>query len=263
MVMRYLAVKPNREIFSEAKRRAPSIIFIDEFDVLCPKYQDSSQQIERRVLATLSTLMDSLSYDDTADVFVIGATSKPNLIDESLRRPKRLDKKIETGYPNKERFEILKKLLEDKKHSLTEENMNEIAEKLHRYTGADLNYLCRNVSFMVKKKQSNDLMKPSALKGMGIQISKVYWQDIGGMHEVKQKLKEAIEWPVKHPEIFQKNRSIASSSNIAALILENTPANPCTVNFFIYFFSSFIVFLFQILHRFYSIKSSFVSSPLA
>ncbi|XP_067125684.1 ATPase family gene 2 protein homolog A-like isoform X2 [Centruroides vittatus] len=207
-----------REIFSEAKRRAPSIIFIDEFDVLCPKNQDSSLQVERRVLATLSTLMDSLSYDHAADVFVIGATNKPDLIDESLRRPGRFDREIETGYPNnKERFEILKKLLEDKKHSLTEENMNEIAEKLHGYTGADLNYLCRNVSFMVMKEQSNDLvmslshfnlaikeMKPSALKEMDIQISKVYWQDIGGMHEVKQKLKEAIEWPVKHPEIFQK-----------------------------------------------------------
>ncbi|XP_023213315.1 spermatogenesis-associated protein 5-like [Centruroides sculpturatus] len=131
-----------REIFSEAKIRAPSIIFIDEFDVLCPKYQDSYQQVERRVLATLLTLMDSLY--------------------------------------------ILKKLLKDKRHSLTEENMKEIAEKLHGYTGADLNCLCRNVCFMLLKEQSDDLvmtlshfnsaireMKPSALKEMDIQISKV------------------------------------------------------------------------------------------
>lgn len=207
-----------RDIFSEAKRKEPSIIFIDQIDILCPKCQDNSLEIERRVLSTLLTLMDDLNNDTTARVFVIGVTNQPDFMDESLKRAGRFDREIEIGFPNSgERFKILTKLLNEMKHSLTSEEIKEIADKLHGYTGADLDKLIRNANFILMKENvespviSLNLlssamkeMKPSAMKEINIQISKVYWKDIGGMHEVKKKLKQAIEWPLTHPELFCK-----------------------------------------------------------
>lgn len=131
-----------REIWAEAAANAPTLIFIDEIDALCPKRTDSNSELEKRFVATLLTLMDGAESSER--VVVIGATNRPNAIDEALRRPGRLDREVEIGIPNVDaRLQILSKLLKRVPHSLSDEQVQHVASITHGYVGADLESVVR------------------------------------------------------------------------------------------------------------------------
>lgn len=200
-----------RDIFHQAKLNAPTIIFIDEIDSLAPRRDQSSSDVDKRVVAQLLTLMDGMDSQD--HVIVLGATNRPNSLDQALRRPGRFDKEIEIGIPNsKQRLEILSKLLKS-----VEFDLSEIAENTHGYVGADLSHLVKE-AFLLAASQSKDMkhihlkaedlknamkiVRPSAMREIMIQVPNVKWDDIGGQAETKQKLKESVEWPIKNPQLF-------------------------------------------------------------
>ncbi|XP_075399957.1 ATPase family gene 2 protein homolog A isoform X2 [Tenrec ecaudatus] len=218
-----------RQIFAEATLRYPSIIFIDELDALCPKREGAQNEVEKRVVASLLTLMDGIGSEGSeGQVLVLGATNRPHALDAALRRPGRFDKEIEIGVPNAEdRLDILQKLLRRVPHLLSEAELVQLANSAHGYVGADLKALCNEaglcalrrvlskhpdfpdskVSGLVKVtlndflKAMNDI-RPSAMREVAIDVPNVSWSDIGGMENIKLKLKQAVEWPLKHPESF-------------------------------------------------------------
>ncbi|CDH60251.1 spermatogenesis-associated protein 5 isoform 2 [Lichtheimia corymbifera JMRC:FSU:9682] len=221
-----------RDIFAVARERAPSIIFIDEIDSLCPKRDEAPTELEKRVVTTLLTLMDGVetsranesTMTTAADrIVVLGATNRPNALDEALRRPGRFDREIEIGIPNSDaRLSILTTLLKRIPNMLTQEDINTIASKAHGYVGADLAAVCREaglfcirrnalseskVDLKVTLQDMNDAMagiRPSAMREIMLEVPKVYWADIGGQAYIKDRLKESIEWPLKHPEAFER-----------------------------------------------------------
>ncbi|KAI8893192.1 P-loop containing nucleoside triphosphate hydrolase protein, partial [Globomyces pollinis-pini] len=225
-----------KQIFDEAAENSPSIIFFDEIDCLCPKRDDSHSDLEKRVVASLLTLMDGAQTQQGGEapkIFVIGATNRPNSIDPALRRPGRFDREFEIGIPNaNERFDILKKLCQKIHHNLTDEELGDVSCIAHGYVGADLAAVCREAGLQcIKRVQreagteiSDDALendttliitkddmingmnyvKPSVVREIMLEVPKVYWDEIGGQEEIKQKLKEAVEWPLKHPEKFLK-----------------------------------------------------------
>ena len=218
-----------REIFEEAEDNSPSIIFIDELDAIAPKRAEVSGDVERRIVAQLLTLMDGLK--SRGEVVVIGATNRPDAIDEALRRPGRFDREIEIGVPDKdERKEILE--VHTRNMPLAEDvDLDELTEVTHGFVGADLEALCKEAAMRVlrrvlpevqtdkevpqevlekmvlNKKDFKDALKeiqPSALREVLVQIPDIKWDDVGGLEEAKQELKEAVEWPLKNPEKFRK-----------------------------------------------------------
>ncbi|KAI9090438.1 P-loop containing nucleoside triphosphate hydrolase protein [Phlyctochytrium arcticum] len=219
-----------RDLFQRARDNAPCIIFVDELDALCST-RTSATELENRIVATFLTLMDGLSEDgshDSASIFVIGATNRPNSIDAALRRPGRFDREVLIGVPTPSaRLDILKILLQDVPNSLSDAQLLQLASSTHGFVGADLAALCREAglntiqrcrqtSEQVYAPESSimitmeDMLKsqlgirPSAMREILLEVPKVRWSDIGGQADVKQKLKEAIEWPLKHPEAFER-----------------------------------------------------------
>nr|XP_032652983.1 ATPase family protein 2 homolog isoform X4 [Chelonoidis abingdonii] len=218
-----------RQIFAEASQRRPSIIFIDELDALCPKREGAQNEVEKRIVASLLTLMDGIGSEDSAgQLLVLGSTNRPHALDAALRRPGRFDKEIEIGVPNaQDRFDILKKLLNKVPHLLTTTELVQLADSAHGYVGADLAALCKEAGLCALRRalgeQANLLdsevagsvmitlndflqgmndVRPSAMREVAIDVPKVVWSDIGGLETVKLKLKQAVEWPLKHPESF-------------------------------------------------------------
>ena len=218
-----------RELFEEAEENSPSIIFIDELDAIAPKREEVSGDVERRTVAQLLTLMDGLK--SRGEVVVIGATNRPDAIDAALRRPGRFDREIEIGVPDKEeRKEILE--VHTRHMPLDDDvNLDELTEVTHGFVGADLEALCKEAAMRVlrrilpeiqtdkevpqevlekmvlhKKDFKNALkeIQPSALREVLVQIPDVNWDDVGGLDDAKQELKEAIEWPLKNPEKFKE-----------------------------------------------------------
>lgn len=219
-----------REIFRKAEEDAPSIVFIDEIDAIAPKRSEVTGEVEKRVVAQLLALMDGL--EARGQVIVIGATNRPNALDPALRRPGRFDREIEIGIPDKKgRREILQ--IHTRGMPLAEDvNIDRLAEMTRGYTGADLAALCREAamkairrilpsidfneehispeildSLVVTMKDFLDAFKeitPTALREVEIEIPNVRWEDVGGLDEVKQRLVEAVEWPLKYPEKFDK-----------------------------------------------------------
>jgi transitional endoplasmic reticulum ATPase len=218
-----------REFFEEAEENAPSIVFIDEIDAIAPKREEVSGETERRVVAQLLTLMDGLKT--RGQVVVIGATNRPDALDAALRRPGRFDREIEIGVPDKDgRQEVLQihtrgMPLDDKV------DLDEIAEITHGFVGADLEMLCKEAAMRVLRRILPDIkadeeipketlkkmiikradfkealkeVQPSALREVLVQVQDVKWDDIGGLENAKQELKEAVEWPLKYPESFDK-----------------------------------------------------------
>ncbi|MGI6465697.1 CDC48 family AAA ATPase [Methanobacterium sp.] len=218
-----------REFFEEAEENAPSIVFIDEIDAIAPKREEVSGETERRVVAQLLTLMDGLKT--RGQVVVIGATNRPDALDAALRRPGRFDREIEIGVPDKDgRQEVLQihtrgMPLDDKV------DLDEIAEITHGFVGADLEMLCKEAAMRVLRRILPDIkadeeipketlkkmiikradfkealkeVQPSALREVLVQVPDVKWDDIGGLENAKQELKEAVEWPLKYPESFDK-----------------------------------------------------------
>uniref|UniRef100_A0A8C0MGR9 non-chaperonin molecular chaperone ATPase n=1 Tax=Canis lupus familiaris TaxID=9615 RepID=A0A8C0MGR9_CANLF len=218
-----------RQIFAEATLRHPSIIFIDELDALCPKREGAQNEVEKRVVASLLTLMDGIGSEGSeGQVLVLGATNRPHALDAALRRPGRFDKEIEIGVPNAaDRLDILQKLLQRVPHLLTEVELLQLANSAHGYVGADLKALCNEAGLYalrrVLNKQPNlsdskmaglvkitlndflqgmNDIRPSAMREVAIDVPNVSWSDIGGLENIKLKLKQAVEWPLKHPESF-------------------------------------------------------------
>ncbi|NXT49907.1 SPAT5 protein, partial [Pluvianellus socialis] len=218
-----------RQIFAEASLRRPSIIFIDELDALCPKREGAQNEVEKRVVASLLTLMDGIGSEDSeGQLLVLGATNRPHGLDAALRRPGRFDKEIEIGIPNaQDRLDILQKLLKKVPHSLTAVELAQLADSAHGYVGADLAALCKEAGLYALRRalgkrpnlsdnevagsvviafndflQGMNDVRPSAMREVAVDVPKVSWSDIGGLEDVKLKLKQAVEWPLKHPDSF-------------------------------------------------------------
>ncbi|OLY79796.1 Spermatogenesis-associated protein 5 [Smittium mucronatum] len=279
-------------LFNKARKNSPSIIFIDEIDALCPKRSSlNTSATESRIVTTMLTLMDGFSstyhhgnegLDTLPDrVVVIGATNRPNSLDEALRRPGRFDREIEIPVPSSsDRLEIMSVILKKVPNSLTDKQIASITEKLHGFVGADIMALCREAGLLAIKrcfktslskfmsserkidyvehvsrpdksteklasivldelhKDSKDdkvsklknsdvepiikkptpteevfltfedcvtasqLIKPSGMREIMLEVPKVYWSDIGGQGEVKARLKEAIQLPLENPSLF-------------------------------------------------------------
>jgi len=225
------AEKKIREIFDDAEKNAPSIIFIDEIDAIAPKREESYGEVERRVVAQLLTLMDGMK--GRGKVIVIAATNRPDALDPALRRGGRFDREIEIGVPNYEgRLQILK--IHTRNMPLTREvNIEKLARVTHGFVGADLETLCKEAAMNVIRRLalkhslkddapiSEELMKklivskkdftdafrnvtPSAMREVLIETPNVPWSKIGGLTEVKQQLQESVEWPIKNPEMFKR-----------------------------------------------------------
>lgn len=225
IVSKYLGETESalRAIFEEAQKYEPSLIFIDEIDAIVPKRDsDDCGEAESRLVSTLLTLMDGMGA--SGRVVVIGATNRPNSIDPALRRPGRFGQEIEIGIPDADaRLEILNKQLSSVPHHLDQEYLVSIARKTHGFVGADLYSLCRDAVMRAIQRgiaaslspeqmfvQKDDMerafidIRPSAMREIVLETPKVRWTDIGGQEEVKQRLKETVEWPLAHPEAFQR-----------------------------------------------------------
>lgn len=220
-----------RKIFENASANAPSIIFIDEIDAMAPKREEigGEKQVERRVVAQLLSLMDGL--ESRGQVIVIGATNLPNAVDPALRRPGRFDREIEISIPDKNgRLEIL--TIHTRGMPLSDDvDLVKLSQITHGFVGADLEALCREAAMTTLRKifptfdfhleeMSYDILsrlevtmddfiealkdvEPSALREVFIEVPDVRWSDIGDLVEIKQVLTEAVEWPLKHSEIFK------------------------------------------------------------
>jgi transitional endoplasmic reticulum ATPase len=218
-----------REYFEEAEENSPSIIFIDELDAIAPKREETNGEAERRTVAQLLTLMDGLK--SRGQVVVIGATNRPDSLDPALRRPGRFDREIEIGVPDtEERKEVLE--IHTRNMPLADDvDLDKIANTTHGFVGADLESLCKEAAMRVVRrilpeiqndeeipkevmekivvtgddfKNAQKEIQPSALREVLVQIPDIKWDDVGGLEDVKQELKEAVEWPLKHPETFQR-----------------------------------------------------------
>ena len=213
----------------EAEANSPSIIFIDELDAIAPKREDTNGETERRTVAQLLTLMDGLK--SRGQVVVIGATNRPDSLDPALRRPGRFDREIEIGVPDAdERREVLE--IHTRNMPIAEDvDLNKLATTTHGFVGADLESLCKEAAMRVVRRIlpeiksdeeiPEDVLKkiivtkddfksalkeiqPSALREVLVQVPDIKWDDVGGLDDAKQELKEAVEWPLKYPDNFQK-----------------------------------------------------------
>jgi len=224
-----------REIFKEAREKAPSIIFVDEIDSIAPKREEVTGEVERRVVSQMLSLMDGL--EARGKVIVISATNRPNAIDPALRRPGRFDREIEIKVPDKKgRQEILQIHSRNMPLAADEQelpvNIEKIAAVSHGYVGADLEYLCKEAAMKCLRRllpelnleeekippetldklivNSDDFKKalvevtPSGMREVFIENPDVSWEEIGGLADVKRELMEAVEWPMKYPGLYDK-----------------------------------------------------------
>jgi len=218
-----------RKVFEDAEKNAPSIIFIDEIDAIAPKRSEVHGEVERRVVSQMLTLMDGLK--GRGKLIVIGATNLPDVLDPALRRPGRFDREIRIDAPDRKgRKEILQ--IHTRGMPLSEDvNLDELAEITYGFVGADLAALARESAMnalrrylpeidlekpipvdilekmevtMEDFKNAHRGIEPSAMREFLIEVPKVSWDDIGGLEEAKQQLREAVEWPLTKPETFKR-----------------------------------------------------------
>ncbi len=223
--------KKIREIFDEAEKNAPAIIFIDEIDAIAPKREDVGGEVERRVVSQLLTMMDGLQ--SRGKVVVIAATNRINAIDPALRRPGRFDREILISVPDKTgRLAILK--IHTRGMPLTKNvDLEELAAKTHGFVGADISALAKEAAMNVLRKIlpklkleeeseipkevlenlkvskedfniSLQTVRPSAMREVLVEAPNVRWDEVGGIENAKQELKEVVEWPLKYPGSFEK-----------------------------------------------------------
>ncbi|QCE06030.1 transitional endoplasmic reticulum ATPase [Vigna unguiculata] len=253
-----------RKAFEEAEKNAPSIIFIDEIDSIAPKREKTHGEVERRIVSQLLTLMDGLK--SRAHVIVIGATNRPNSIDPALRRFGRFDREIDIGVPDEVgRLEVLR--IHTKNMKLSEDvDLERIAKDTHGYVGADLAALCTEAALQcIREKMdvidledesidaeilnsmavSNEHFQtalgtsnPSALRETVVEVPNVSWEDIGGLENVKRELQETVQYPVEHPEKFEKFGMSPSKGVLfygppgcGKTLLAKAIANECQANF--------------------------------
>ena len=219
-----------REIFKEAREKAPSIIFVDEIDSIAPKREEVTGEVERRVVSQMLSLMDGL--EARGKVIVISATNRPNAIDPALRRPGRFDREIEIKVPDKKgRKDIL--AIHSRNMPLSDDvNIDKISSVSHGYVGADLEYLCKEAAMKCLRRllpilnleeekippetldklivNHEDFQKalievtPSGMREVFIENPDVKWDEVGGLEDVKRELQEAVEWPMKYPGLYDK-----------------------------------------------------------
>ncbi len=217
-----------RNIFEQAEKNAPSIIFIDEIDSIAPKREEVSGEVERRIVSQLLSLMDGMST--RGKVVVIGATNRVNAIDPALRRPGRFDREIEIGVPDRDgRLEILQ--IHTRGMPLDKDvNLEKLADISHGFVGADLQALSKEAAMRALRKVLPEIdlssesipadtlkkiivnmqdfmevikeMEPSAMREVFVEVPNVKWEDIGGLPSIKQELQEAVEWPLKYQGVF-------------------------------------------------------------
>lgn len=255
-----------RSVFDEAKTRAPSILFIDEIDAIAPKREEmgGEKQVERRVVAQLLALMDGL--ESRGELIVIGATNIPNVLDPALRRPGRFDREIEIGIPDqKARLEILH--IHTRGMPLDSDvDLDRLASITHGFVGADLEALCREAAMNALRSIMPDIdfqaeeipydtllalnvtmdnfrealkeVEPSAIREVFVDVPNVHWSDVGGLGNVKQALIEAVEWPLKHPDLFEragtkppKGILLSGSPGTGKTFIVKALANETEVNF--------------------------------
>ena len=219
-----------REVFEEASEEAPAIIFMDELDAIAPKREEAGGDVERRVVAQLLSLMDGL--EERGEVVVIGATNRVDAIDPALRRGGRFDREIEIGVPDREgRKEILQ--VHTRNMPLDEEiDLDVYAENTHGFVGADLESLAKEAAMHALRRirprldletdeidaevlesievLESDLkaalkgIEPSALREVFVEVPDVTWEDVGGLEDTKERLRETIQWPLEYPEVFEE-----------------------------------------------------------
>jgi len=219
-----------REMFQQAEKNSPSIIFIDELDAIAPKREEVTGEVERRVVAQLLALMDGLA--GRGNLIVIGATNRPGALDPALRRPGRFDREIEIGVPDKQaRYEILQ--IHTRGMPMAEDvDLKKLAEMTHGYTGADLAALGRETAMKALRRYLPEInleeerippsvlekmevrmedflnaykeITPTAMREVYIEVPAVRWEEVGGLEDVKEELIEAVEWPLKNPEVFKR-----------------------------------------------------------
>ena len=223
--------KKIRDIFEDAEKNAPTIIFFDEIDAIAPKREDVQGEVERRVVSQLLSMMDGLK--SRGKVIVIGATNRVNSVDPALRRPGRFDREIEICVPNKKgRLDILK--IHTRNMPLGKNvDLEKLAGKTHGFVGADLSALTKEAAMNVLRKmlpvlklddeepipqevldkaiiKGNDFddalktVRPSAMREVLVETPNIGWDDIGGMEKTKQDLKESVEWPINNSEAFER-----------------------------------------------------------
>jgi len=218
-----------REIFEDAEKNAPAIIFLDEIDSIAPKRAEVTGEVERRVVAQLLSLMDGLKA--RKNVIVIGSTNRPEALDVALRRPGRFDREIELRVPDTEgRLEIFQ--IHTRGMPLVEDiNLMDFAQITYGFVGADIAALCREAAMsalrrflpkinlnepeipakildslqVIREDFENALkdVQPSAIREILIEVPTVSWDNVGGLEEVKRLLKEVVEWPLKNPESYR------------------------------------------------------------
>ena len=221
--------KQLREIFDEAANNAPAIVFVDEIDSICPKREDVSGEVERRVVAQMLTLMDGMQGRD--NVIVIGATNRRDALDPALRRPGRFDREIEIGVPDREgRKEILD--VHTRQMPIADDfDVDWVLENSYGFVGADLAALVREAAMKALRRYLPEIdleedtippevlekmevrmddfrvaireIEPSALREIYVEVPDVSWESVGGLTEIKERLKESVEWPLTKPELFE------------------------------------------------------------
>ena len=218
-----------REIFKEAREKAPTIVFIDEIDSIAPKREEVTGEVERRVVSQLLSLMDGL--EARGKVIVIAATNRPNALDPALRRPGRFDREIEIKVPDKKgRYEILQ--IHTRHMPLLQDvDLERLASVSHGFVGADLEYLCKEAAMKTLRRMLPELnlqeerlspelldklivtggdfenalkeIVPSAMREVYLETPDVKWSEIGGLEDVKRELQEAVEWPLKFSDLYK------------------------------------------------------------
>ncbi|MBR9680600.1 MAG: CDC48 family AAA ATPase [Candidatus Altiarchaeota archaeon] len=224
--------KRLREIFEEAEKNSPAIVFIDEMDAIAPKREEVHGEVERRVVSQLLTVLDGLQ--GRGQVIVLGATNLPDSIDSALRRPGRFDREIEIGVPDRHgRFEVMQ--IHTRGMPLTKDvDLERISELTNGFTGADLSMLTKEAAIKALRRILPDIIKergeipdkipmdlldkievsmddfmsalleiePSGMRDALVQIPNVRWDDVGGLDEAKKRLMEGVEWPLKFPKMY-------------------------------------------------------------
>jgi transitional endoplasmic reticulum ATPase len=220
-----------RQVFEEAEKNSPSIVFIDELDAIAPKREEVTGEVERRMVSQLCTLLDGLKA--RGKLIVIGATNRPNALDPAIRRPGRFDREIEIGVPDRDgRKEILQ--IHTRGMPLSRDvDLDKLANTTHGFVGADLEALVKEAAMSTLRRilpeikleeeqaippealeklqvtkgdfdNALKMVEASAMREVMIEVPEVHWEEVGGLEEAKQGLREAVEWPLKNPEAFKR-----------------------------------------------------------
>jgi transitional endoplasmic reticulum ATPase len=255
-----------RSLFNDAQANAPAIIFLDEIESIAPKREEmgAEKQVERRVVAQLLALMDGL--ESRGQVIVLAATNIPNAVDPALRRPGRFDRELSIPIPDKNaRLDIIQ--IHTRGMPLSGDvDLEKLASITHGYVGADLEALAREAAMTALRKilpkidfeladipyetllelevMTDDFMEalkevgPSAIREVFVEVPDVKWEDVGGLGDIKGKLREAVEWPLKYPEIFAKARTnppkgilLYGSPGTGKTLIVKAVANESEINF--------------------------------